>query len=185
MQQRMNSNEEFRQLTAFARIDGAIVGALWIASFACFIGEFSMPLLGFVAILSGLASLVVGAMRVRSFRDKVRGGVLTFGRSMLYSTLIYFYASLLMALAQFVYFQFIDGGFLINQYISILSTPEYAQLAKDMYGIEPKEMIEMINTMTAQLRPIDIAFQFLTLNIVLGIVVSLPTALITMRSDNR
>lgn len=182
MQQRMTGNEEFRQLTAFARIDGAIIGILWIASFFCFIGEFRVPLLSFAAIIMSAGSLVAAAVRVRKFRDTVRGGTLTFGRAMLYSMLIFFYASLLMALAQFIYFQFIDNGFLMNQYISILSTPEYGRLAKELYGIEADEMLEMVRTVASSLRPIDIAFQFLTLNIILGLVVSLPVALITKRS---
>lgn len=42
----MATREEYEQLKAFARIDGALVGALWIVSFACFIGGFAVPTLG-------------------------------------------------------------------------------------------------------------------------------------------
>ena len=41
----MTTREEYEQLRAFARIDGAIVGGLWTVSFAFFIGEFSYPVL--------------------------------------------------------------------------------------------------------------------------------------------
>lgn len=180
----MTSNDEFRQYTAFARIDGAIMGLMWIASFFCFIGEFQMPLLSIVAIALGLASVAVATIRLRIFRDNVLGGSITFGRATLYSILTYFYAALLMALAQFVYFQFLDHGYLINQYIATLSTPEYAATVKSAYGIEAKQLIAILQSSMGSLRPIEIAFQFLTLNVILGIILSIPAGAIIRRVRN-
>lgn len=174
----MTTNDEFRQYTAFARIDGAMVGAMWIASFFCFVGQFQMPLLSVVAMALSIASVAVATIRLGKFRDNVLGGTIKFGRATLYSILIYFYAALLMALAQFVYFQFIDQGYLMNQYITMFSTPEYAATVKAAYGIEPKQLISMLQSSVGALRPIEIAFQFLTLNILLGILLSVPAGAI-------
>lgn len=170
----MATREEYEQLKAFARIDGAIVGGLWILSFAFFIGEFYNPVFGFVSLVVGTFSLVLAALRLRKFRDNVLDGIISFRRALLYSMLTYFYAALLMAAAQFIYFQFIDQGFLISQYEAITQTKEFAEMLK-VYGERPDEMKLAMDNI-ASLRPIDIALQFLSTNIILGFVLSLPIA---------
>lgn len=170
----MATREEYEQLKAFARIDGAIVGGLWIFSFACFIGEFYNPLLGFLSLFIGVFSIVLAAMRLRRYRDNALDGVISFRRALLYSMLTYFYASLLMAAAQFVYFQFIDQGFLMSQYATMTQKPEFKTML-GAYGMKPNDMKLAMDNLAA-LRPIDIALQFLTMNIVLGFMVSLPMA---------
>lgn len=170
----MAIREEYEQLKAFARIDGAIVGGLWIVSFAFFIGEFYNPMLGFVSLIVGVYSLVLAAMRLKRFRDNVLDGMITFSRALLYSMLVYFYAALLMAAGQFIYFQFIDQGFMLSQYEEITNTAEFNTLLA-AYGIKQNEMKMAIDNIAA-LRPIDIALQFFTTNIILGFMVSLPIA---------
>ena len=88
--------------------------------------------------------------------------------------LTYFYAALLMAAAQFVYFQFIDQGFLLSQYDAVTQTQEFKDML-NVYGIRPDEMKLAMDNIAA-LRPIDIALQFLSTNIILGFAVSLPIA---------
>ncbi len=170
----ITNGDEFRQFTAFARIDGAIMGGLWIASFACFVGEFSSPILGFAALALGLSSVIVGFLRLRKFRDHALGGFITFGKATTYSILTYFYASLLLAVAQYVYFQFIDNGYLMNQYITMLSSPEYVAVVKDVYGMDAKEMINILQTSISSMKPIEIAFQFLTINVIFATIISIP-----------
>ena len=170
----MAIREEYEQLKAFARIDGAIIGGLWILSFAFFIGEFYNPLFGFMSLIVGVYSLVLAAMRLKRFRDNVLDGVITFSRALMYSMLVYFYAALLMAAAQFIYFQFIDQGFMLSQYEEITNTDEFKTLL-NAYGVKQEEMRLAIDNI-ASLRPIDIALQFLTTNIILGFMGSLPIA---------
>lgn len=170
----MATREEYEQLKEYARRDGAIVGVLWILSFTLFIGEFYNPLLGFASFLVGAYSLVFASMRLRRYRDTALGGVISFRRALLFSMLIYFYAALLMAAAQFVYFQFIDHGFMLSQYAEITSTPEFKTMLS-AYGMKPDDMKLAMDNLAA-LRPIDIALQFLSTNIILGLVVSLPIA---------
>lgn len=165
----MATREEYEQLKAYARTDGALVGGLWILSFAFFIGEFYNPILGFISLIVGAYSLVFASMRLRRYRDTALEGVISFRRALFYSMMVYFYAALLMAAAQFVYFQFIDQGFMLSKYAEITSTPEFKTMLS-AYGMK----VAMDNL--AALRPIDIALQFLTTNIILGFMVSLPIA---------
>ena len=132
------------------------------------------PLLGFASFLVGAYSLVFASMRLRRYRDTALGGVISFRRALLFSMLIYFYAALLMAAAQFVYFQFIDHGFMLSQYAEITGTPEFKTMLS-AYGMRPEDMKLAMDNLAA-LRPIDIALQFLSTNIILGLIVSLPIA---------
>ena len=86
----------------------------------------------------------------------------------------YFYATILMAVGQYVYFQFIDQGYMVNQTIAMLSMPETAKVVTEVYGMDPKQMIAILQATMGTIRPIEIAFQFLTLNVILGIIISVP-----------
>lgn len=170
----MTTREEYEQIKAFARIDGAIMGVMWIISFVCFIAQFYMPLLNMAALIFGIASIIVSAIRLRNFRDNILDGVISYWRAYGYSLLTYFYAALLLAAAQYIYFQFIDHGFLLNQYTAMTSSPEFKSMMT-LYGIKADEMKLTMDTI-ATLRPIDIALQFLTTNLFFGIVISWPMA---------
>lgn len=170
----MTTREEYEQIKAFARIDGAIMGVMWIISFVCFIAQFYMPLLNMAALIFGVASIIISAIRLRNFRDNILDGVISYWRAYGYSLLTYFYAALLLAAAQYIYFQFIDHGFLLNQYTAMTSSPEFKSMMT-LYGIKADEMKLTMDTI-ATLRPIDIALQFLTTNLFLGIVISWPMA---------
>lgn len=170
----MTTREEYEQIKAFARIDGAIMGVMWIISFACFIAQFYMPLLNMAALIFGIASIIVSAIRLKNFRDNILDGVISYWRAYGYSLLTYFYAALLLAAAQYIYFQFIDHGFLLNQYTAMTSSPEFKSMMT-LYRIKADEMKLTMDTI-ATLRPIDIALQFLTTNLFFGIVISWPMA---------
>ena len=150
------------------------MGVMWIISFACFIAQFYMPLLNMAALIFGVASIIVSAIRLRNFRDNILDGVISYWRAYGYSLLTYFYAALLLAAAQYIYFQFIDHGFLLNQYTAMTSSPEFKSMMT-LYGIKADEMKLTMDTI-ATLRPIDIALQFLTTNLFFGIVISWPMA---------
>ncbi|MBP5278444.1 MAG: DUF4199 domain-containing protein [Prevotella sp.] len=178
----MATYQEIEQVQAFSRVDGAVVALFWIVSFLFFVGNFSNPLLGLISFTIGAVSLVYAALRLRKFRDNVLDGSISFWRAYGYSTMTYLYAALLFAAAQFIYFQFIDHGYLMNQYSAIAQTKEFVEMMK-IYGITPEDLkIGMENI--AALRPIEIALQFFSLNVMMGVFVSLPVAAI-MRKKKR
>ena len=179
--QMRRAGEDYGLFTACSNIDGAIVGVLWILSFLCFVGEFQAPSLSLAAMALSIGSLAMLAIRMRRFRDTRLGGVMSFGKAMVYSLQCFFKATILMAVAQYVYFQFFDRGYLMNQYVAMLSVPDYAAVVKQTYGMDAKQIIAILQATVGQLRPIEIAFQFLTVNIVLSLFLSLPLAAVTRR----
>ena len=175
----MTRYEEIEQLHAFARVDGVLIAGLWILSFACFVGNFVNPMFAIGAFGLGAFSLVFATMRLKRFRDEVRGGIISFRKALGYSLLQYLHAALLFAAAQFVYFQFIDHGFLIEHYTAMMKTPEFLEAMK-IYGLKEDDIKLVMQNMGA-MRPIDNALQFFTTNVFIGAFVSIPVAFLMRR----
>ena len=179
----MTRYEGFEQMQAYARIDGVWLAALWTVSFVCFIGNFVNPLLGLLAFAIGAASLAFATLRLKRFRDDVRQGNLSFWGAFGYSALQYLHAALLFAAMQFIYFRFIDNGFMMTHYQRIVQQPEFISMM-NTYGLTAQDISIVMENLNA-LRPVDIALQFFTTNVMMGLVLSLPAALVIGRNVKR
>ncbi|MGN0220831.1 MAG: DUF4199 domain-containing protein [Prevotella sp.] len=171
--------EEYSQLKAYARIDGLYLALLWAISFACYIAGFSVAFLGFTSSMLAIYSPFFAAQRMRKFRNDARGGSLSFLRGAAYYMLMFFYASILFALLQYVYFAFIDNGMLLDQYAKIMSSAEAAGIIQS-YGISMNDLNQGIAELQNS-SPIMLAFNILTFNLFIGFLLSWPTALILRR----
>ena len=165
-------------MKAFARVDGALLAAIWVASFACYVAGISNPLYGILALVLMLATPFFVCRRLGKFRDEGRSGVISMKRGWAYSAYVFFYAAVLLALAQYVYFAYIDQGYLLMTLTKMVSSPE-AKQALEQYGLQQtmNENLEMMS----QMRPIDYAVNVLTVNIFIGIVLGLPIGAVMQR----
>lgn len=164
---------EYVQLKAFARIDGARLALLWVASFTCYIVGISNPLYGMVALVLMVITPFFVSRRLMKFRDEGLGGIISFGRGWGYSLYTFFYASILLALAQYVYFAYIDQGYLMQSFSQALTSAEARQMI-EQYGMQ--QTIEESLEQFGQMRPIDYVLNILTVNIMIGAVLGLPIA---------
>ena len=98
------------QLKAFARQDGLILAVAWLASFALIMFSPQTPYGNLLAIAT---PFIVG-WRLTKFRDNALDGVVSFRRAFAYSCYTFFYASLVFAMGQYIYFRFIDNGQMSN-----------------------------------------------------------------------
>lgn len=172
---------EYIQLKAYARQDGFFLALLWIASFACYIMGISNGMLGMAAILMAVMTPFFVAGRLRKFRDEGREGVISFRRSYAYTVFVFFYGAVLLAVAQFLYFAYLDNGYLLSTYSKIVSSSEGRELIQQ-YGMS--QMIDDSLTEMASLRPIDYALNILTVNIMIGFVLGVPIGLVMQRAKS-
>ncbi|MBR1547940.1 MAG: DUF4199 domain-containing protein [Prevotella sp.] len=170
--------EEYVQLKAFARQDGALLSLLWIGAFVCYLKGLASPLLSMTSLLLIIATPFYAAMRLRHFRDYARQGLISFGRGYAFTVLTFFYAGLLLAAALFVYFTFLDNGYLLGQFTQIMNTDEGQQLMQ-MYGIS--EQVSQSLSEMSEMRPIDFALNMLSVNIMTGLLLGLPIAAMMQR----
>lgn len=170
----MTLKEALIQLKAFARIDGVWLAALWAASFAFVL---LAPASSLGTMLTMCTPFLAGA-RLVSFRNRVLDGKLSFRRGLAYTWYMFFYASILFAAIQFVYFQFLDHGHftsLIYQSGDVLTAVYKAE------GLDTREIKDAIAMLT-ELRPIEFTLLFMSQNLLIGTMLSIPIALVCRRS---
>lgn len=159
---------------------GTYMGIYWILKFILFPIGLSIPFLLLLFVGMTLGVPFMGYYYVRMYRNNVCGGYISFLQAWIFTVFMYMFAALLAAVAHYIYFQYIDGGFVVNTYLELLKGASGAQLP----GMEPymdqfKSMIELIGAMT----PIDITLQLLSQNVFYCSILAVPTALFVMKRN--
>ena len=172
---------EYIQLKAFARLDGAMLSLLWIASFALYVIGLRSPGFGLAAMILAILTPFFVGNRLRRFRDEGLSGTISFMRGWAYTVFVFFYGGLLFALAQWAYLTYMDQGYLMKSLAETLSAPETAETLRQM------GMTETLNeslAMLGQMRPIDLSLNMLTTNILIGMLLGLPIAAVMQRHES-
>ena len=171
---------EYVQLKAYARQDGFFLALLWTASFACYILGVTNHIMEMLALGLAITTPFFVAGRLRKFRDEGREGLISFGRSYAYTIFVFFYGAVLLAVVQFLYFAYMDNGYLLSSFSKMLSTEEGRAMVSQ-YGMT--QMVEEGLAEMASIRPIDYALNILTMNIMIGFVLGIPIGLVMQRSE--
>ena len=138
-------------------------------------------MLGLAAVMLVVYTPIFVGERLKKFRDYGREGIISFRRGYAYTIFVFFYGGVLFALAQYLYFAFIDNGYLLSQFSKMVTSEEAQQMLRQ-YG-----MTEMMNESLkemANIRPIDYALNMLTINITLGFLLGVPISLILQRTKS-
>ena len=114
---KMTENRSYLQ--KYAMHFGTYMGIYWILKFILFPLGFHIPFLSLLFVILTLAVPFIGYHYVKMYRDKICGGSIQFSHAVLFTIFMYMFASLLVAVAHYAYFQFIDHGFIINSYIQL------------------------------------------------------------------
>lgn len=172
--------ENRSSLQKYAMHFGTYMGIYWILKFILFPLGLTIPflLLLFVGLTLGVPFM--GYHYVRMFRNKVCGGYISFLQAWIFTVFMYMFAALLTAVVHYIYFRYLDNGFVADTYLKLLNETTTTQ----MPGMEPymeqvKNMIDLIGSLT----PIDITLQLLSKNVFYGALLAIPTALFVMRRD--
>lgn len=157
------------QVKAFARQSGVFLALLWLVSFAAMMLAPQSP---WGSLLAMATPFLVGWL-LRRFRNDALQGRISFRRSFAFSVLTFFYASMIFALAQYVYFRYLDQGTFLSNLMDDMKVLKEAYAQNGMSVKELEEGVALIGS----LPPIQLAFMFMMQNILLGVVLSLPVAL--------
>ena len=166
------------QLQRFAMYFGTYMGAYWGLKFIAFPLSFTVPFMSMAYFVLTLAVPFLGYYYTKSYRNKACGGYLSFGNAVLFVLLMYMFASLLAAVVHFVYFEFIDQGYVLDQYtLSIHNLMETPGVAFD------REVIENMLQELGRLSSTEITMQILSVDMTAGAFLSIPTALFVARRN--
>lgn len=157
---------------------GTYMGIYWTLKFILFPLGFTIPFLSLLFIILTLAVPFMGYHYAKMYRDKICGGNIRFSHAVVFCILMYMFASLLVAATHYIYFQFIDHGFIINSYTQLWDE----LMEKTPALIENKEIIkDTINT-ARSLTAIKITMQLMSWDVIWGTLLAIPTGLMVMRS---
>ena len=163
-----------------AMLYGTYKGVFWIAKFALFpLGFIFSPFALFFILLTLVVPIIVFIM-VRSFRERQCGGILPFFPALAFSFQVYLFAAILTSVAHYIYFQFLDNGFIYNQVLTMLE-----QFNTDQSVNAQTEQLKHVVEVLYGLTPIQLTMQLLSQNIFYAIIFSLPIALVVMRKKVR
>ena len=165
------------QLKAFARIDGFVLSVVWLMSMWLYI---KVPGNAFGPLLM-LSTPFFLTWRLCSFRDKALDGHISARRSIAYSCYTVFYASLIFAVGQYVYFRYLDNG----DFLKLLNTgKEIINSNSQTFGMATGDVdlaVETVSLMT----PIELVFSFMMNKLVIGAVLSPVVTIFSKMTEKR
>ena len=161
---------------------GTMMGIFWIIKFSFLPMGFKIPLLQLLFIFMTLFVPILGYIYIRKYRERYCNGELPFLRGWVFSLYMYFFASLLTAVAHYIYFRYIDNGYLMGTYLEQQENLKSALTGDMETSIDQLiQNIETISSMSALQLTMQLIFQ----NIFYGVILSLPTALLAMRRKKK
>ena len=165
------------QTRAFARQDGAILGLVWIVSFA-----FTMlavkpdqSFLGLIGNLLLISTPFVVGKRVKRLRDYGLEGTISFRRGTLDCLQTCFNATLLLTVVQYLWFSFMDMG----PFMALLEST-YQPVMQEVYHLSEAEAKATIDTILS-MKPLAWASMFMITDLIVGVVLSPVIAAIMAR----
>lgn len=157
---------------------GTGMGLLWAFKFMLFPLGLRIPFLQLLFIVLTLGVPVLGYVFAKKFRDKYCDGTVTFSRAFLFTTFMYLFSSMFVAVVHYIYFRYIDGGFVFDTYQTMLNQFKETAGAELMTSIQQfEEAIDMLSGYT----PLELTFQLISQNMFYGMLMAIPIALLVMR----
>lgn len=165
-------------LQKYAMRFGTYMGIFWIAKFFLFPLGLEMPILQILFLVLTLYVPFLAYKLAKKYRNSICGGEISFVHAWVFITFMYLFSALLTSVGHYIYFRFIDHGYITNTYLLLLQETSKAQV--EGWGATVKQLQEGIK-LFGTLRPIEVAMQLLSQNVLYGSLLAIPTALILKR----
>lgn len=159
---------------------GLILGIFMIIKFCLYIIGFNQPFLQLVFIVCTLLMPYIAYRLMVLTSNKCYNGVLNFRKSFGLTFSMHLYASLIVAVAHYVYFHFLDHGKIIANYKEIVDMLSVANQPATQEGVNQlKEVLDVLGGMSAM----EITMQLMSNNIFYALIISLPLALLVKKKN--
>lgn len=172
--------DERNNLHKYAMRFGTCMGLFWICKFILFPAGIKIPFLLLLFILMTIAVPFLGYYYARTYRNKICGGTISFFQAWIFTVFMYMFAALLVAVAHYIYFQFIDHGFIIDYYTNLIQELKNVS-ANEIDNLNQQLDEVIIKFKKLDLSPINITIQLISQNVLYGSILAIPTALFVMK----
>ncbi len=185
------SSDLLKQTNAYAMQLGGAFGIYWCAGLLCFVAGYQIPALHTLYALILFSAPIAGIAAARYFERQVRAdAAVDFGRSYLFSFMMYLYATVILAGVAYIYFSMFDHGSFAEANIArlhseemrqLLNTPQLkAQLDETLAATGFSNIDDLLRSVT----PLMITANIIDINLILALLLSFPTALIARTRKN-
>ena len=153
---------------------GLLLGAFWVVKYMFFIIGTIYPVLDSVSVILAPLTVVLAYLFTKVYKV-ILGGKIRFGQAWKFGVLLFFFASLIESLPQYVFYRYIATPDYMNALV------EQAAVLADAMKLGG-QMKEEITAQFASMTPIRLTFQGIVTNVIYGILFSVPIAAILCRS---
>ena len=165
-------------LQQYAMLFGTYLGIFWILKFILFPLGLTVPFLLFLFWGLTIGVPFMAYYYVRMYRTHACGGFINFFHGWIFSVFMYMFAALLTAVAHYIYFEYIDQGFVFNTINNVLDEGLRQNLYPDKSTLTMyKEYIEELRSMPS----IELCMQIMSMNVFYGSLAAIPIALFVMK----
>ena len=163
------------QVVNSAMFYGTMMGLFWILKFMLVPFIFTVPITSLIFLGLTVAVPFLGAYFVRQYRNRYcpnkRIGVM---QAWIFCLLMYTFAALLVSVVHYIFFRYVDGGFMIATYRSLLDELQNTMPEMNEAVAQYHQAVDLVAAMT----PIELTIQLIMNNIFYGMLLALPTALV-------
>lgn len=156
---------------------GFFTGLCWSASFLIAMYSLTNPAWGFAGNLIGMLSIWVAGVQLRAFQMLLPADAQPWNMSTRWqkSIMVQLLAAVLCTFVQYIYFRFVDGGRLLTIMTETYNNPAFIESMKE---IMPEYKPEMVLDMLSQISLTSLTMNFLIINVLLALLLSVPTAFV-------
>ena len=163
---------------------GTILGIMWLITFfTCMNGMMGggALLMLFGMGFMGISALMPFYLAWRYKQHLKPGDRVPMGIAWLFSALMFFYASIIAGVGEYIYFQYIDKGRAMEYFMQFLSSPETEAQYKIIGASELLEQSKTALAELANLTPLDLTLNIFANNLFIALLLSLPVAFVAHR----
>lgn len=158
----MEQEENRRNMSERAMYYGTIFGAIMIFANISYILGLQSSLFSTLFLGLTIASPFIAGRLVIAYRRREQENLMTFSQAWYFLLIMYACAAILTAIAQFIYFSYIDGGYfmetILQQFTLLQETPGIDATLKEQLG-STAELLKGLGTR-------ELVLQFFSTNIV-------------------
>lgn len=168
---------------------GTYMGLFWMVKFILFPLGFSYSFLFLIFFVLTIAVPFICYRMTKHFRDTKLDGKINWFQAWAFNLFVFLFAALLVGVAHYTYFQFIDHGYIIESYDEVLTSVKLQTKALSLEndGAELQDQLSqvqnLINTLKS-LKPIEIVYQLFTQNLFWGNIMALFLAFIVPKKSS-
>ncbi len=178
----MSAQVDRNEFNSNAMLHGTMLGVMWIIASVLYLLGLGNPIIMLLFFVVALSTPFFAGRWAVKYRKNECNNTMNFIQAFMYMLIMFTCASLLTSVAHYIYFKFIDGGYIV-QLIN-----ESIDIALENSAILPASNIEILETtknILGKVTPMDWTLSFLSTNIMIGAVLVPIIALLVKNNPEK